>query len=389
MDELGGPTRIRISGPSGLLAAVPNMLGFHPADSIVLMCMTGERNALGPVARVDLPRGRDRDLTSSLTGTALTHADRVAVICYPRRRRRPPILDDLAAELRHAGVGVLTTLVVHAGRVWERPEPGPLRLSDSLPAPGHHHPTAQALAAANALTGRAVLADRDQLRESIAGPRGRRRRLAERAVTAVIEGRLTKLPDDLEHPTPGTGPAGRVGMKAPALVAPLPPRVNRLVDCALTQVSAGGVVDVGVAAELALACLEGPLRDGVLIRGVYELDRTWLAMLISCATWTTEELAPGICAVLATLAYRLGDGGLAQVSVDRCLVAEPENQLIHLLLATMAAGLPPDVLDNLLVPPDEDELEELARILDETFDSGLDLTLDHDRSSREGGDAVA
>src|SRR6478609_4245566 len=163
MDELGGPARIKISGSAGLLAAVPNMLGFHPTDSIVLMCMSGERNALGPVARVDLPRGRDRGLVGHLIGTALTHADRVAMVCYPRRRRRPAILGDLLDELTYAGIDVLAALVVHAGRVWEAPTPRSLRLADSRPVPGDHHPAARAFAAANAMTGRVVLADRAQL----------------------------------------------------------------------------------------------------------------------------------------------------------------------------------------------------------------------------------
>lgn len=403
MDQFGGEPRIRLSGPAGLLAAVPNMLGFHPADSIVLMCMTGERHALGPVARVDLPRGRDRNLVAQLTGTALTHADDVAVICYPRRRRRPPILDDLVGHLLSVGIGVMTTLVVHAGRVWEAPVPGPLRLADSLPTPDVMHPTAQALAAANALTGRAVLADRDELRASIAGPHGQRRRQAEQARVAVSEGQLAQLPEPTDRPTNEGVHRGRAGIGSPVAVD-LPDRVDRLLDCALAQVSDGGVVDVRVAVELALHCREKPVRDAVLIRGVGELDQTWLAMLISCASWTTDRLAPGICAVLAALAYRFGDGGLAQVSVDRCLIEEPENHLVHLLLATMAAGMPPEVLDNLLVPPDDDELAEIARLLDADLgavfaswpdtDPGLDIdeyrrAVDRDRAAREDGDAVA
>lgn len=352
MDELGGDTRIKISGPAGLLAAVPNMLGFHPTDSIVLMCMTGERNALGPVARVDLPRGRDRGLVRHLTGTALTHADRVAVACYPRRRRRPVILDDLLDELIYAGIGVLTTLVVHAGRVWEAPTPGSLRLADSQPVPGHQHPTARALAAANALTGRVVLADRAELRASIAGPRGDKRRVAEQAVAEVIQGRPADLPEAAVVRPLESG-TGRAGLRLPMAAAALPERVDRLVDCALAQVSKGGVVDARIAAELAIACLDRAVRDGVLVRGLFELDPTWLAMLISCAAWTTDDLAAGICAVLAAVAYRHGDGALAQVSIDRCLAAEPGNRLAHLLLATMSAGVPPDVLDQLLVPPDE------------------------------------
>lgn len=398
MDELGGHARIRLSGPAGLLAAVPTMLGFHPTDSIVLMCMNGDRNTLGPVARVDLPPGRDRQLVAQLTGTALTHADRVAVICYPRRRRRPAILDDLIEELVYAGVGVVAALVVHAGRVWDAPRSRSLRLADSQPAPGPHHPAAQALAAENAMTGRVVLADRAQLRASIAGPHGDRRRLFDDAVAAVINGHPADLPANIGDRS-GTGSAGgRDRSHLPADLAPLPERVHRLVDCALDQVSARGEVDVRIAAELAIVCLERPLRDGVLVRGLVELDQTWLAMLISCAAWTTDDLAAGTCAVLAALAYRSGDGGLAQVSVDRCLAAEPDNRLTHLLLAAMSAGLPPEVLDRLLVPPDgdPDDLEltdrDLAGIA--RFDPRLKSRPGDGRpvtgeEERDAGDAVA
>jgi hypothetical protein len=219
--------------------------------------------------------------------------------------------------------------------------------------PGDHHPAARAIAAANAMTGRVVLADRAQLRASIAGPHGDRRRLAVQAVAEVMAGRPADLTDAAGGPLWGSG-TGRDRRQSPTNVAPLPGRVNRLVDCALAQVSASGVVDVKIAAELAIACLDRPTRDGVLVRGLFELDRNWLAMLISCAAWTTDDLAAGVCSVLATVAYRHGDGGLAQVSVDRCLAAEPGNRLTHLLLETMAAGLPPDVLDQLLVPPDSE-----------------------------------
>lgn len=348
MNEFGGQSRIRISGPGGLLAVVPNSLGFHPTDSLVLMCFTGERSALGPVARVDLPRGRDDDLVRYLTGTALTHAERVVVVCYPRRRRRPVVLDDLIAQLRSAGVGVMDVLIVHAGRFWTASTARSLRLTDSLPVPDQQDPTVQTLAAERALSGRAVLTDRAQLRSSIAGPRGSRRRVAERALSAVAGGCGADLPDP-----DGTIVPSESAPYAGEHVVTLPDRVERLVDRALAQASTRGAVEADVAAEIALSCLERPLRDGILMRGLFELDRTWLSMLVSCATWTPDHCAAGICAVLAVIAYRHGDGALAQVSADRCLLAEPGNHLTQLLIATMSAGLPPEVLDGMLTPPEE------------------------------------
>jgi hypothetical protein len=73
---------LKVSGPEGLLAAVPTMLGFHPRDSLVLLCLTGPRRRVGPVARVDLPPGRDRPLANQLTDHARRYADEGA----PRTR---------------------------------------------------------------------------------------------------------------------------------------------------------------------------------------------------------------------------------------------------------------------------------------------------------------
>ncbi len=356
MTDFVGDAPIRLSGPTGLLAAVPSMMGFHPTNSIVLMCLAGATHELGPIARVDLPRGRDAALARQLTVTALNHADHVALVCYPRTRRRPPVLDDVIEQLDACDIGVMTALVVHAGRAWPALIRRPLRLADSLPVPGPDDPGVQAMAAATALEGRVVLADRDQLRASIAGPRGRRRLLAERAVRAAA-GRLAAGP--CGDPAEDAGPAPTTDTVVPG-IAPVPAYVGRTIDRALAEVIRTGTVDVRLAAELAVACCDRDVRDSVVVRGLLELDRTWLPMLISCAAWTPDYLAAGICAVLGTIAYRHGDGALGQVAVDRCFRAEPGHRLAGLLVATMAAGMPPQVLDGLLVPDDESVVERPA-----------------------------
>src|ERR1700712_5583082 len=116
MTTTGDVAPIRVSGPAGLLAAVPPMLGFHPSDSLVLMCLSGQRRRVGPVARVDLPPGHDRPLARHLTGHAQRHADEVVVICYQSTRRRAPLLDDLLRELKRAGIEVMDAFVVVGDR---------------------------------------------------------------------------------------------------------------------------------------------------------------------------------------------------------------------------------------------------------------------------------
>jgi len=107
---------LKVSGPEGLLAAVPTMLGFHPRDSLVLLCLTGPRRRVGPVARVDLPPGRDRALANQLTDHARRYADEVVLISYQTSRRRPPFLDDLLGRLAAAGIDVMDAIVVRDGR---------------------------------------------------------------------------------------------------------------------------------------------------------------------------------------------------------------------------------------------------------------------------------
>jgi hypothetical protein len=85
-----------------------------------------------------------------------------------------------------------------------------------------------------------------------------------------------------------------------------------------------------------------------MAEGFRELDGPWLPMLIACATWTPDSVAGPLCSVLAAVAYRHGDGALAQVAVDRCLAAEPENPLALALMDIMSAGLRPEALDEMV-----------------------------------------
>jgi len=68
------------------------------------------------------------------------------------------------------------------------------------------------------------------------------------------------------------------------------------------------------------------------------------------ATRDTDPRIPNMSAALAVIAYRNGDGALAQVALDRALRSDPAHRLAQLMLAVMAAGLHPSDLDDLLHP---------------------------------------
>jgi len=326
---------LKVSGPQGLLAVVPTMLGFHPRESVVMLCLRGPRRRVGPVARVDLPPGRDRPLADHLAEHACRYADEVVVISYQTARRRPPFLDELLGRLAAAGVDVMDAIVVRDGRArpalnreMERSHPG-------IPVPDGNDPQVQALTAAGALAGRTVLADRDELRRSIAGPTGDRLAIAERGIDAAAAGRLPDIPatDEIDD-----------GAGDPHRVPGLPADISALVEHSLRRFSDTGRAAPEIATALAVLVNDVVVRDAVIARAVIEMERPWLPMLIAAAGWTPDDQAPQLCSVLAVVAYRHGDGALAQVAVDRCLAAEPGHRLAHLLMALMAAGMHPDEL---------------------------------------------
>ena len=356
---------ITISGPGGLLAIVPTMLGFHPSNSIVLICLAGGRRRVGPVARVDLPPGHDRALAAHLAGHAVRHADEVAIVVYQQGRRRPPLLGDLLTALARNGIAVMDAITVRGGMAYPAVGTGSLVAEGGFPVPGTDDPQMRTLTAAAALSGRRLLPDRDTLRRSIAPPTGQRRRDADRAISAVATGQLTLHSGRRE---PGSQRPG--GLLTSGVTTDAGDRddvpgypgldVLALADAALAQAETSAGVEVDVAAALAVGLTDALLRDAVLARAVTELDRPWLPALISCATWTPPFMAASLCAALAVVAYRHGDGALAQVALDRCLEAEPEHSLGHLMMAMIAAGVRPEVLDNFASPlPDDLEWPEL------------------------------
>ena len=192
--------------------------------------------------------------------------------------------------------------------------------------------------------------------------RGRRRAVAGQrwdgraATLRTTSGSIEPNPARPTRPTTTTAP--ELALSEHVLcIGPLPPDVAAILDLAFAQLSVGGEVEVEVATALAVLMTDVLIRDAVLSQGLAELDRPWLPMLISCATWTPGPLAPALCSVLAMVAYRHGDGALAQVAIDRCLLAEPEHGLAQLMIAIMSAGIHPDELER--IAHDEVNLDEL------------------------------
>lgn len=324
---VANPAVVRLSGPQGLVAAIPMYLGFRPADSLVLMCLRAPRGRVGPVARIDLFPPDASDPVRQLVGCAVRHADSVVVVCY-HDGDRPPCLDTLLAALADADVPIASVLSVRDGLIRDADSAAAERADPGVAVAGDDDEQARTLAAATAMAGRQILPSRQALRNSIAGPRGKRLARVRRAITD----RCDSLAEQLR---------GRP-------VESLRPALRELVDAAFArareQQARSGSVSMTTACELIVLAEDVDSRDLLVARSVGANDPDVVPVLISVAGWCPDEDAAQICSVLAVAAYRYGDGALAQCAVDRALAGQPDHRLAHLMLSVMAAGLHPGEL---------------------------------------------
>lgn len=126
-------TVVRVAGPEDLLAYIPYRLGFEPAESVVAVSLTGPRQRVGLVARVDLadlrlrqpddPHGPDGAATARwLTDHVVADgADRAVVVLYTATDPTAPsgaarrAVDLLRARLERRLPGTEAWLVAPTG----------------------------------------------------------------------------------------------------------------------------------------------------------------------------------------------------------------------------------------------------------------------------------
>ncbi len=60
-------------------------------------------------------------------------------------------------------------------------------------------------------------------------------------------------------------------------------------------------------------------------------DAVAVLVTLAQATPDTDQRVPDVCAALAILAYRYGDGALARVAIDRSRRTDPDHFLTELI----------------------------------------------------------
>ncbi|MQA14368.1 MAG: DUF4192 family protein [Pseudonocardiaceae bacterium] len=313
-------TRIRLSEPAELIAAVPHLLGFHPRDSIVVITLHGRR--IGLTLRADLAAEGSEDLLAEQLMTPIARQRPSGAVllvlggdsdatALPHRR----LVDAVDESLAAADIPVL-----HA--VWAgSTSPGaPWCCYDEPGCAGVvADPGASPIAAASVAAGTVTFDTREQLAALLEpdGPAAlaRRARLLDAA--------------DAQHPLGGAAAAAGSASLA-----------------RLYRAAAAGelTLDDTTVAEVASALCDHRIRDACLAwsagDGAAAAERLWLAL--ARATPAPERAEPAT--LLGFAAYLRGDGALAGLALEAALDACPAHSLAHLIRAALDGGLEPATL---------------------------------------------
>ncbi|MFB9723970.1 DUF4192 domain-containing protein [Planobispora longispora] len=322
-----------------LLGAVPYLLGFHPADSLVVIGLKGTppRGRLHLTARWDLPLavpGSGR-IVSLLDKEEITRA---VVVGYGPGSLVTPAADAVITSFRESRITLLDVLRVEDGRYWSYL----CSRADCCPPAGLPYDRENSVIAAQATVhGLVALPDRAALERSLA-PLGGPERVAMSRVTArVLEelrGRLAEC-----------GDADRF---AAEFVADGIARVRE----AVAAYAAGGRLDDERAARLGIDLAVIRVRDEAWAL-IAEKDRE-----VHHRLWhdLTRRLEPGFAApaasLLAMAAWCRGDSALAGIALARARDADPGYSMANLLTQALHHMLPPSALNDRM--PNSEELDQ-------------------------------
>lgn len=114
--------RLRVDSVAGLLAAVPHLMGFTPASSLVVLGITSG-NLVGVALRCDLPDPPSRSDAAEIAAHAIDVLAReqlpgTVAIGYGPGRLVTPLIDAVRAAAGRAGVKLRDLLRVEDGRYW-------------------------------------------------------------------------------------------------------------------------------------------------------------------------------------------------------------------------------------------------------------------------------
>jgi hypothetical protein len=334
--------RVRIGSPLTLLAVVPGLLGFEPADSIVVIG-TGQPGAeVQLTLRYDLPEPAAPQGAAAIADgvtniLTVQHITTAAAVAYGPDSAVAPVADALRARAAEAGITLTEVLRAEGDRYWSYvcsnprccpPEGTPFDLAD--------HPVSRAFAA----SGRRVLASRQELAATIApadGDEATAMRLATRKVERQLTTRVSQT----------TRSSHRIARRRLVAAVGQP----MIVD-AISRYRAGDTLGPEPAAWLTVALRELRVRDDAWARMLPECNAAHTRLWSDLTRLAQPGYVAAPASLLAFVAWQQGNGALANVALDRALADVPGYSMALLLRQAIDSGAPPS-LARLPMTPEE------------------------------------
>src|SRR5579875_592814 len=334
---------LRVGSPESMLAVIPGLLGFHPANSLVVVGAGPPRGRIQVAFRYDLPEPPDPRAAAKIAAHAAGVLTRqqltlAVVVGYGSGPRVTPVADALVGELRRAGVELQDMLRVEGSRYWSYACQDPHCCPpDGVPFDPGDHPAALTMAVA----GNQARRDRAALAATIAPLGGltaesmcQATRRAERRVTSLIGAGL------------GPGHGGDA-------MRPLIEEGLRAVSEAIAVYRQGGrLTSDDRFAWLAVSVSDLRVRDDAWARMEPGHVEAHLRLWTDVVRRAPARYVPAVASLLAFTAWQAGNGALANLAAERALAADPEYSMALLILDAVGAGLPPSAA-RLPMTPEE------------------------------------
>ncbi len=306
---------IVVSSPADLIAITPYLFGFHPADSLVVIGLTGRRVEFG--ARSDLPPPGLDDAAEVAAVIAAQSIESIAVLGYGAAATVLPAIDRLTIALAQRQLSIVSAIRVDQGRWWCCNCAHP----DRCPAQGVEFAAASsAVAAAAVYQGHVALPDRHALVDLVAPVVGEAR-AAMTAATKRAQARWANLPNR------SVLRAGRAAVRA-----------------AEKRYRGGHRLTDDEIAWLGLLLRVPAVTDYAMDR--CELEAGQVELWTDVLRRVEPVSVPAVGCLLGFAAWRCGQGVLARVAVDRALQQDPFHQLATLLDELLSRGIGPDAALN-------------------------------------------
>ncbi|MFI6504254.1 DUF4192 domain-containing protein [Nonomuraea typhae] len=319
---------LTLVSPADILAAIPYLVGFHPADSLIVIGMADDQVQIA--ARWNLPLPPDA-LTPLLPVLDREKTTELILVGYGPGPLVTPAIDKARTLATRTGVKVAEALRAENGRYWsyvcDRPECCP-------PTGTPYDPTSSPVAAQATVHGMVALPSRQALERTIApfpGPVRMSMRTATAGAIAEVRSRLSRSTD--------------VEAFARTFVAEGLVRVRS----AIAAHAAGARLDDTEAAKLGLDLTIIRVRDEAWTL----IDDTHVPLWKDLTRRLEPRFVPAAASLLAMSSWRAGDSVLAVIALERALTIDPAYSMANLLMQALQHLLSPAMLRGRLPTPAE------------------------------------